>query len=144
MGITHPTGMFAGVLKKRNDTTAFTAAHVWVLRVVSGEDGNGPVQLFLAAFLSRVFSCRPSLTHTPTVPHLQRLSSNTVIFLQASQNSALCVTACLFCRKSKDVNKRPEHPALGWARLPRVRVNYWLELVYSYWKSVRENNADIL
>lgn len=99
---------------------------------------------FLAAFLSRVFSCRPSLTHTPTVPHLQRLSSNTVIFLQASQNSALCVTACLFCRKSKDVNKRLEHPALGWARLPRVRVNYWLELVYSYWKSVRKNNADIL
>lgn len=102
-----------------------------------------PCNRFLAAFLSRVFSCRPSLTHTPTVPHLQRLGSNTVIFLQASQNFALWVTACLFCRKSKDVNKRLEHSALGWAGLSRVRVNYWLKLVYSYQKSVRTNNAAI-
>lgn len=49
--------MFPGVLKKQSESTAFTAAHVRVLRVVSGEDGNGAVQPFLAVFLRRVFSC---------------------------------------------------------------------------------------
>lgn len=71
-------------MNKWSDTTAVIATRIWVLWVISGEDGNHPVQPFLAAFQSRVFSCYPSLTHTPTVPHLHKLRSNTVIFLQPS------------------------------------------------------------